>query len=65
MLKAIGQIFNAIYAAASTAERVMVSVDNVAKVGQAHSAKLLKSTMEDLDITESDLELTGERGKEE
>ncbi|AUR90841.1 hypothetical protein NVP1150O_108, partial [Vibrio phage 1.150.O._10N.222.46.A6] len=41
----------------SVAERTMVGLDNVAKVGQAHSTKLLRDTLEDLDLDESDLEL--------
>ncbi|AUR87244.1 coil containing protein, partial [Vibrio phage 1.097.O._10N.286.49.B3] len=49
----------------AVAERTMVGLDNVAKVGQAHSAKLLRDTLEDLKLDESDLELHKEEEEEE
>ena len=57
MFQSIGQLFKALFAVASTVERVAVSLDNVAKVGQAHSVNLLKETLTDLDVSEEDLAL--------
>ncbi|AUS02375.1 hypothetical protein NVP2130O_001, partial [Vibrio phage 2.130.O._10N.222.46.C2] len=57
MFASIGQLFKALFMLGSVAERTMVGLDNVAKVGQAHSTKLLRDTLEDLDLDESDLEL--------
>ncbi|AUR90906.1 hypothetical protein NVP1152O_001, partial [Vibrio phage 1.152.O._10N.222.46.E1] len=55
MFASIGQLFKALFMLGSVAERTMVGLDNVAKVGQAHSTKLLRDTLEDLDLDESDL----------
>ena len=61
MFKSIAQFFNAFFAIASTVERVAISVDNVAKVGQAHSANLLKETLSDLSVTEDELKLMSQK----
>lgn len=63
MFASIGQLFRAIFMIGTVAERSMVALDNVAKVGQAHSTKLLKDTLDDLDIDESELELDQEETK--
>ena len=64
MFQSLGQLFSALFAVAATVERVAVSVDNIAKVGQAHSAHLLKETMEDLGINDDDLKLYSEKETE-
>lgn len=60
MFASIGQLFRALFMIGTVAERTMVGMDNLAKVGQAHSTKLLNDTLEDLDLNASDLELDKE-----
>ena len=60
MFQAIGKVFQALFATASVVERVAVSADNLAKVGQAHTTSMLNETLKDLGISEEDLSLDSE-----
>lgn len=65
MFASIAQLFRALFMLGTVAERTMLGVDNLAKVGQAHSARMLKDTLEDLKISEADLELDDPKATKE
>ena len=61
MFKSIAQFFNAFFAIASATERLAVSVDNLAQIGQAHTVSLKKETLSDLNVNDDELKLMSER----
>lgn len=65
MFASIAQLFRALFMLGTVAERTMVGVDNLAKVGQAHSERMLKDTLADLKISEADLELDDPKAPKE